>query len=68
MYKLRIQSYISANYGLVFPVEVWPEDTFSDIIRRICMVKNLDNDSRMFLELDSGERLLNIAKASYYNK
>ena len=38
MLKLTIRSFIPDNFGQILHIDVWKDDTFSDIIARTCQV------------------------------
>ena len=70
MIRLTIKSKIPDNFGQILRIEVWPDDTFREILDRIANANGLRHDKRMHLrfENDENEKIDNSAKVSYYLK
>ena len=64
--KLTVKSKIPDNFGQWINFEVWPEDRFSDVMKRICHVSNLLYEPKMFLRMENGEEIVSSAKVAFY--
>ena len=64
--KLTVKSKIPDNFGQWINFEVWPEDRFSDVIKRICHVTNVQYEPKMFLRMENGEEIVTSAKVAFY--
>ena len=66
MIKLTVKSKIPANFGQWINFEASTNDRFSDIIKRICHVSQIQSDPKMYLRMENGEEIVNGAKVAFY--
>ena len=68
MIKLTIRSFIPDNFGQIVHIDVWKDETFSDIIARTCQATAIQCDEKMYLEMENGEIIKNSAKVGFYSR
>ena len=55
MFKLTIRSFIPDNFGQILHIDVWPDDSFSEIIARTCQATEIRCDQKMYFKMENGE-------------
>ena len=68
MLKLTIRSFIPDNFGQILHIDVWPDDSFSEIIARTCQATEIPCDQKMYFKMENGEIIKNSAKVGFYSR
>ena len=68
MLKLTIRSCIPDIPGQILHIDVWPDDTFSEIIERTCQATAIKSDKKMYFQMENGENIRKSAKVGFYGR